>query len=337
MSRSTLHGPEAPEPATRAWKTAWRWLQPLGGAAVLAALLWSLGTGPFLHGIKAVDARTLAAAGAIMFVTTLCSAWRWRLVAGGLGQQIPFRAAVASCYRSQFLNSVLPGGVVGDVHRGVVQGRTSGGVGRGLRAVVWERAAGQAVQLVLAVAVLAVLPSPLHRLGGVLAVVLLVVGAAALVLVQLHSAAGSMRWGPALHAIAADIRQGLLNRRTAPGVVLASTGAVAGYTAVFLMAARASGVEAAVPELVPLAVFVLLAMSVPANIAGWGPREGAAAWAFSAGGLGAAQGVSAAVVYGVLSFAALLPGAAVVVVDWARRRRVATAPAQCGNQGGSHA
>ncbi len=319
------------------WRTVWRWLQPLGGAAVLAALLWTLGTGPFLDGIRAVDARTLVGAAAIMFLTTLASAWRWRLVAGGLGQEIPFRAAVASYYRSQFLNSVLPGGVLGDVHRGVVQGRTAGAVGQGLRAVVWERAAGQAVQLVLAVAVLALLPSPIRRVSGVLAVILLVVGAATLTLVQLRSLAGSQWWVRALRTSAADIRRGLLNRRTAPGVVLASTGAVAGYTAVFLVAARASGVEATVLGLLPLAVFVLLAMSVPANIAGWGPREGAAAWAFSAAGLGAAQGVSAAVVYGVLSFAACLPGAAVMVADWARRRGAAPAPAQRGNEGGTHA
>ena len=36
-------------------------------------------------------------------------------------------------------------------------------------------------------------------------------------------------------------------------------------------------------------MFVLLAMSVPASIAGWGPWEGAAAWAFSAAGLGDAR------------------------------------------------
>ncbi|HVG69119.1 MAG TPA: hypothetical protein VM785_13035, partial [Gaiellales bacterium] len=59
-----------------------------------------------------------------------------------------------------FLNLTLPGGVVGDVHRGVSHGRDAGNVGRGLRAVAWERAAGQAVQFVLTVLVLLALPSP---------------------------------------------------------------------------------------------------------------------------------------------------------------------------------
>ena len=42
-------------------------------------------------------------------------------------------------------------------------------------------------------------------------------------------------------------------------------------------------------------------------MAGWGPREGVAAWAFGAAGLGAQQGVATAVVYGVMVFVGALP------------------------------
>ena len=51
---------------------------------------------------------------------------------------------------------------MGDVHRGISHGRDVSDVGRGLRAVVWERFAGQVVQVVLTVAVLLALPSPVH-------------------------------------------------------------------------------------------------------------------------------------------------------------------------------
>ena len=54
-------------------------------------------------------------------------------------------------------------------------------------------------------------------------------------------------------------------------------------------------------------------MGLP-NVAGWGPREGVAAWAFGAGGLGAQQGVATAVVYGVMVFVGALPGAIVMLV-----------------------
>ena len=65
----------------------------------------------------------------------------------------------------------------------------------------------------------------------------------------------------------------------------------------------------------------MLAMTLPTNIGGWGPREGAAAWLFALAGLGSAQGVSAATVYGVLVLAGTLPGAAVLVLAPVRLRR----------------
>ncbi len=301
-------------------RTVWRWGQPLAGAAVLGALVWKLGTGPFLDGIAAVDVRALAGAVAIMFLSTVCCAWRWQLVARALGLELSLASAVTASYHSQFLNSVLPGGVLGDVHRGVAHGRARGAVGRGLRAVLWERAAGQLVLGTLAVAVLLLLPSPVHASPALL-FVLALAAAAILVVVHLPTAKGSSWWARTLRTSAADIGRGLLSRHTWPGVVLASGLAVAGYAAVFLIAARAAGATAPVGQLLPLAVLVLAAMAVPANIAGWGPREGAAAWAFGAAGLGAAQGLSAAVVYGVLSLAACLPGAVVLVARWARTRR----------------
>jgi uncharacterized membrane protein YbhN (UPF0104 family) len=67
-------------------------------------------------------------------------------------------------------------------------------------------------------------------------------------------------------------------------------------------------------------MLVLLAMVLP-SVGGWGPREGAAAWVFGAAGLGAAQGIATAVVYGVLVFVACLPGGVVLVVAWLRRTR----------------
>ena len=63
-------------------------------------------------------------------------------------------------------------------------------------------------------------------------------------------------------------------------------------------------------------VLALLAMALPLNVGGWGPREGVTAWAFGAAGLGAAQGLTVAVVYGVLAFAASLPGVGVLVGQW---------------------
>jgi hypothetical protein len=108
----------------------------------------------------------------------------------------------------------------------------------------------------------------------------------------------------------------LLTRRAWPGIVLASLVIVAGHTATFLIAARAAGSTAPPTRLLPLALLVLLATTLPINVGGWGPREGVAAWAFGVAGLSADQGVATAVVYGVMVLVASLPGAVVLAVEW---------------------
>ncbi len=295
------------------------WARPLGGLLILGVLLWRLGTGPFLDAVAKVDGRSVAAATGIAVVTTACCAWRWSLVARGLGIEVPLPAAVAAYYRSQFLNTTLPGGVVGDVHRAVSHGRDVGDVGRGLRAVAWERAAGQVVQVVVALAVLLLLPSPVRSSMPVVATVLAAGALGVVLLGRALPRGGQSRWARSIRTASADVRDGLLASRAWPGILLASTVVVAGHAATFLIAARAAGSTASPARVLPLALLVLLAMGVPANIAGWGPREGVAAWAFGVAGLGAADGVATAVVYGVLVLVASLPGAAVLAVAWLRR------------------
>jgi hypothetical protein len=128
--------------------------------------------------------------------------------------------------------------------------------------------------------------------------------------------AGGTRGGRAAHR---DVRDGLL--RSWPGVLVASLLAVTGHVATFLVAARAAGVTAPVTVLLPLALLVLVAMGIPANVAGWGPREGVAAWVFGAAGLGAGAGVTTAVVYGVMVLVASLPGVLVLLAGRSHARR----------------
>jgi glycosyltransferase 2 family protein len=288
------------------------WLRLVAGALVLAVVVWRVGTGPFLDGLRSVDATSLVLAVVIAVPTTVCCAWRWRLVARDLGLSISWRDAVPAYYRSQFLNTVLPGGVLGDLHRGVTHGRAVSATGRGVRAVVWERVAGQTVQLVITVAVLAMLPSPARWPGLLLGGVVL-----AVVLVLVLRVAGV--------------------RRHWPAITTASALAVTGHVTTFLVAAWTAGVSARPYQLLPLALLVLVAMAVPTNLAGWGPREGMAAWAFGAAGLGASQGVSTAVVYGVMTFVACLPGAVVLLRSWRRAAPPADIPErELVTQGGPH-
>jgi uncharacterized membrane protein YbhN (UPF0104 family) len=314
------------EPAVARRHAAWAWGRPAVAAATLAVLVWRLGTGPFLDGVRAVDAGALAAASGLAVLTTSCCAWRWRIVARGLGLDLSFGQAVAAYYRSLFLNVALPGGVVGDVHRGISHGRDSSDVGLGLRAVAWERSAGQAVQIALTVAVLLVAPSPVRAAMPLLALALLVAALAVALAARARPADAGSRWARLRGAAARDLREGLLARRAWPSIVLASALVVAGHTATFLIAAHAAGATASPSHLLPLALIVLLAGALP-NVGGWGPREGVTAWAFGAAGLGAGVGLATAVAYGVMVLVATLPGAAVLAVAWLRRPQEAVAHA----------
>ncbi|OAP23453.1 hypothetical protein A4R44_05651 [Amycolatopsis sp. M39] len=285
-----------------------RWLRLLAGVAVIAALWWRLGTGAFAGGLRALGPVPITIALVIGLVTTLASAARWRLVAARLGLRLPFREAAGDYYGAQFLNGVLPAGVLGDVHRAVRHGRRTGDVGRGVRAVVLERAAGQTVVVAAGLAVVVFRPELLPRQ------VLLCLG---IVTVALAVAAVTTR--QRLRRVwTADIRTGVLEAW--PGVAGWSLLAVAGHLTLFAVAARAAGATAPLSVLLPLLVLALLAMGMPLNVGGFGPREGTAALSFAAAGLGAEQGVTVAVGYGVLALVSTLPGGAVLALRRMIRR-----------------
>jgi glycosyltransferase 2 family protein len=308
-------------------RRAWAGARLLGGVLILAVVVWRVGLDPFLDGLRGLGPGTLLAALAIGALTTVCSAWRWRVVAAALSVGLPLPDATAAYYRSQFLNSALPGGVVGDVHRGLRHGIDAGDLGRGLRAVFWERVAGQVVQAAIALAVLLALPSPVHAAMPAVAVT----GAAA-VGILLLTGRGVVRHGPvrlarALRSAAVEARGVLLQPPAGRPVLVASLVVVGGYLGMFLLAAHAAGVHGTPQQLLPLALVVLLAAGIPLNVGGWGPREGAAAWIFSATEWGAGAGAAVATAFGVLALVAVLPGAVVLLAGRRQPRPRAFRPA----------
>lgn len=313
--------PVEPTPAAKFLRVLRTHFGTLAGTVILVVVFWRMGTGVFVDGLRRIDGGTLAAAVGIGVLTTVFSAWRWCAVTRALGLKLPLGPAVADYYRALFLNAALPGGVLGDVHRAVRHGQSSGDMGRGVRAVVIERTAGQLVLAAVGVTVLLVLPSPVleetRHAAGVAALAALGALAiwAAVRMGRRPSVSGGGR-GRRVRAALVEARGVLLQRDSGPAVLISSVAVLAGYVATFLLAADVAGSTAGPLRLLPLALLALIAMSLPLNVGGWGPREGVTAWSFGAAGLGASQGLTVAVVYGVLSFAAALPGALVLVGRW---------------------
>ena len=217
-------------------------------------------------------------------------------------------------YRSQFLNTVLPGGMIGDVDRAAVHGRSTDSAGASARAVILERTVGQIVQLGLAVVV--VVPTGASGAGGLL-IPVAGFGLAALGVLAIPALAAAMASSRVRRAVlheVAELRAGLGSTAAAAQTAAASLVVVGCHVAIFAIAARMVGAEVPPARMLVLAVVVLLAASVPATIGGWGPREGVAGWAFAMSGFGASTGVAAATLFGVLALIAVALGVLVTVL-----------------------
>jgi uncharacterized membrane protein YbhN (UPF0104 family) len=289
----------------------WPSVRLVGGVLVLVLLIWRFGTGPFADAWRVTTWPSVVAAVLLTAVATLANAWRWRVVAASLGVPLAPTESVAAYYRSQFLNSVLPGGILGDAHRGTRHGRDVGDLGAGLRATVWERVAGQVVQAGLVVVALVVLPTPLQRYSPV------AVAATGLV--------AGLAWyfgrrGGRFGFAGRDLRV-LLRPAVSGRLALASCVSTAAHTAVFAVALHSVGADVEATLLVPLALTVLVGSAIPLNVAGWGPREGVTAAVFGLAGLSSADGLTVSVVFGVLSVVATVPGLLVLLADVVVRRR----------------
>lgn len=298
-------------PARSRW---WRRARQVAGIGLLAFLVDRLGTGPFLAGVRALGPVPVALALAITgFTTTLC-AWRWRRLVMALGGELAWPAASGAYYRSQFLDATLPGGVLGDVHRGLRRGRATGNVPRALQAVLLERLLGQVVQVSLALAALFACPLAVQHLLWPWVVAGMLVLLVLWWVRRTRRRLGRGRWF--------DLPTGWrrISWQAWAAGAMASMLAIGGYVALFFVAGMAVGVPHAAGSWLPLVLVVLAAAALPLNVAGFGPREGAAGWLFAMAGLGAASGVAVATAYGLLSLVACLPGGVLLLADAWRAR-----------------
>jgi uncharacterized membrane protein YbhN (UPF0104 family) len=301
-----------------------RWLLRAAVLAVLAVLLIRVGAAPFLAGVQRLTVLAILTTVGLTAGATLLSAWRWTLVSRALGSPLPLGAAVGSYYRSQLVNTVLPGGVAGDVERGL---RTGGAPGRrlhGLRVVAWDRAAAQGVQLAVSAGILLAFDTPLRPAGAVLGALLGVLTGGLLLAGRVRRGRQDGRLRRAAVALRRDLR-GILGRpRTLLLAVAASALVALLHASVFVLAAVVAGAAFDPVRLLPLAIAVQVAMVAPVGFGGLGAREGTAAVVFAGAGLGAAQGVTAAIAYGALALIAVLPG--VVPLMLTRLRPSGTRP-----------
>lgn len=277
----------------------WRILRVVVPLAILG-LLWVFADGQEIASqLRRADPKWLLAALAVCHAQTLLCAYRWRLTAGRLGQHLPGRIAVREYYLAQFLNQTVPGGVAGDVARAVrVRGDD---MARSGAAVAIERISGQLgmLAILLFALPLAMMEGLLPARLGMLPFVLGIGIALALPL--------ALRFAPRrLHQMRDHVRVGVVDiwpLQSVLGLAIAGCNILS-----FAFCAAAIGIALSPLAAAALVPLILVAMLIPASVAGWGFREGAAALLLPLAGAGAQGAIATSVAFGAMILLAALPG-----------------------------
>lgn len=313
--------------------------------ALLGVLAWRLDTGQLLDRLATLSPGWALLAVAIGVPQVVLSAWRWRMTSQQIGIPLGWTTAIREYYLATFLNQVLPGGVMGDAARAWRQGHNHAAAAESrrwpaVRAVILERASGQAV--LFGVALVAVAASPALR-GGLAELwrkiadefsssgdaafpVAALLFAGAIVTAGIIFALTRTVAGPLLVPFWRDLRRALLSVTIWPAQLFGSLMVVATYIVVFLCAAQAVGIDRPLGVLLPLIPPLLMAMAIPLTVAGWGLREGVAALIWPLAGLPAQEGVVLSITYGLLILAGSLPGLVIILLDRRSAPRDANAP-----------
>lgn len=245
----------------------------------------------------------------VSIVQVMLSAWRWRFTATQLNAPFGLGLAIREYYLATLVNQILPGGVLGDAQRAWRHGRELADWQPAAQAVVIERLSGQIAIALLVLASWPWLPLPVSEglYQGLLAIGMVLAGGLgffwllrAFTKARLPKSVG--RWVQATHSA-------LLTDKALPVQLGISLLIAISYIAVFSCSVLAVGPTAEASLWLPLLAVVLLAMLIPITIAGWGLREGAAALLWPLAGLPAAEGIAAAITYGLVCLLASLPGA----------------------------
>lgn len=275
-----------------------RLFQVVASVGLLAGLLWWMDAAPILTRLTQAHAGWLAAALAGLILSTLSMAHRWQMTARRLGLPMPYLLALREYYLSQFLNSVLPGGVLGDVGR-AIRARGRGTLRLAGQSVLAERLIGQ-------VAIFAIT-------GLGLGVAWMLPGgpdwpwpvALALPFVIM---AGVVAFGVARHSGVVGRFLRLLGVLLRDPLILLHA-VLAALLLIFSLYACARATGTIIPPegwftVLPL---ILCAMLVPLSVAGWGWREAAAVALVPMVGASPAAGLAMGLCYGALMFLASLP------------------------------
>jgi uncharacterized membrane protein YbhN (UPF0104 family) len=187
-------------------------------------------------------------------------------------------------------------------------------VGAAVRAVFIERLANQVVLAVCVAGSMALWP----LIPGVSSARHIWMPLACVVAAVLASGAVAFfvrRGGGKLERFLAEARRAFLSGTSLPAQMGLGVLLLANCLALFYCSARALGAPVSAFHVLALVPPALFSMSIPISVGGWGLREASIVALWAMAGLPAADGLASSVLYGAITLASTLPGAAVLVAD----------------------
>ncbi|WP_142849781.1 lysylphosphatidylglycerol synthase transmembrane domain-containing protein [Telmatospirillum sp. J64-1] len=261
---------------------------------------------------RTADPLLLLLACLLLVVQVGLGAVRWDVVMRAIRARLPLGRVFSIFYAGNFFNLALPGALGGDAVR-IWMGRRAGlALGPAVNGVMIERVL-TLLSLMMMVAILQ--PVLIYRVGDIpgrwifpLASLAAVVAVGMLMtLDRLPAVLARWRLVSGLRKLAGDSRRVFLSRHAFPAFAWAFAGH-ANLALVFWLLALSLGLDVYFLDFLVLVPPIILLMTLPISVAGWGVREAAVVMALSLVGVDPASALVVSVLYGLVNIAANLPG-----------------------------
>jgi len=267
--------------------------------------------------ILAADGYFLAAAaGTALLQVIIIIVWRWQAVLRAMDIRIPYVRSLEITYIGQFFNQALPSSIGGDAVRIYKIYKLGIPLSRAINSVMLDR-----VATVLGLVALVVIAAPffMERVGEsdarwiIPAVSIVTVGgvgglAMLMILDTLPARFSRFKFVHALAVLAADTRRVFLSPVNLFKVMVISLTGHANIALATFLIAQSLGLAVTWVDCMVLMPPVLLLMTLPISIAGWGVREGAMVTAFALIGIPAEGALVLSIMLGLIGILISLPG-----------------------------
>ncbi len=289
--------------------------------AALAWLLYRIGAATLVESVRNVPGKAIALAATLVALQALLSAIRWHLILHYLGVVIAFARSVQVYWIGLFAAALLPGGVAGDGLRIWVLVRSGTELAPAVNSVLLDRLAALAGLVLLAALGLPYVDdhiAPAHLRLIVAAALLVGLVAAFAVGLWMSVPERWLRFRAirAMMVLFADFRTLCKSRVRAIDLIgLSVLSLMTGLFAFFVLF-RSLGAPVSLIETITLGSLVVLALTLPISLGGWGLREGTMVGLFGIIGIPPATSLAVSVVLGLLATAVSVPG----LLFWVRRR-----------------